>query len=132
MPAFCRQQEGWVYLFSREKRMHDLWVGCTYLVGEVLHFVGNHNGWIWVSELSLPVSLPLTGESHRIRPPSGHSVDESEQVSRFRCRSLRRRSTFGSPLRTPHDSPHLFGRSDSVGLPPLREETGGEEKQCKK
>ena len=37
-----------MYLFSREKRMHDLWVGCTYLVGEVLHFVGNHNGWIWV------------------------------------------------------------------------------------
>ena len=43
-----------------------------------------------------------------------------------------RSAAFGSPLRTPHDSPHLFGRSDSVGLPPLREETGGEEKQCKK
>ena len=36
MPAFCRQQEGWVYLFSREQRVHDLWVGCTYFVGEVL------------------------------------------------------------------------------------------------
>ena len=35
MPAFCRQHEGWVYLFNREKRVHDLWVGRTYLVGEV-------------------------------------------------------------------------------------------------
>ena len=42
-----------MYLFSREKRMHDLWVGCTYLVGEVLHFVGNHNGWIWVVKIEI-------------------------------------------------------------------------------